>query len=391
MTLGTNVSGSDLIFLSAVTPAVTGFSFRANDKGASKVDPASAQLTIDGKAAALTSKKTATGDATDFTYVASPAFALDTDHTYSIEVKDTVGSKVTDQGKFRIASFKVGLNFGTDQTGATSTLQATDVAGVPAVAQANWNNLSGLASAADANGNPTPTPLQSDQGANAYTTISVTWEANGTWASTGAGEENNGFTGADQILMTGYLDTGDATTTKVTLTNVPPEFTALGYDVYVYTLGGAPGDGGGYRIVDPKGTVLKDYVLFTNPTNPSSYVEVPQTGGRGVGNYIVFKSLKAPAIVVEATTQSPQGGGAEHRAPLNAIQLVPSPASPTPSGVNLAVARSANNLVIQWTPTGGTLESTPSLSGAPTWTAVGAANPATIPIGTANVFYRVRQ
>src|SRR5262249_40904427 len=158
---------------------------------------------------------------------------------------------------FKIGSFKVGLNFGIDQS--TATLQPTDVAGVPAVAQAYWNNLSGQASAPDANGVPTPTVALSDQGANAYTTINVTWDSNGTAASTGAGQENNGFAAGtpDQVLMTGYLDTGDATTSKVTLTGIPPEFTGSGYDVYVYTLGGSAGDGGGYRIVSTNGTVLK--------------------------------------------------------------------------------------------------------------------------------------
>jgi hypothetical protein len=189
--------------------------------------------------------------------------------------------------------------------------------------------------------------------------------------------------------MSGYLNTGDATVTTVTLTNIPPEFAVLGYDVYVYTLGDNPGDGGGYRIVDPTGTVLKDFVLFTNPAKPSTYTEVPQTGGRGTGDYIVFSGLKAPAIVVQASTQSPQGAGSEHRAPINAIQLVPSP-QPV-AGLTLSVAVSGKNLVIQWTPTGGTLQTTPSLSGTPTWTTVGTANPATITIGTTNAFYRVQQ
>jgi hypothetical protein len=58
---------------------------------------------------------------------------------------------------------------------------------------------------------------------------------------------------------------------------------------------------------------------------------------------------------------------------------------------NVSLARSGNNLTVQWSPAGGTLESTPSLSGAPVWTAVGAANPATIQIAPGNRFYRVRR
>jgi hypothetical protein len=245
-----------------------------------------------------------------------------------------------------------------------------------------------MASATDANGNPTPTSLQSDQGANAFTTITVTWSANGTWASSGAGgPDNNAFPdGPDKVLMSGYLDTGDATTTTtVALTNIPPEFTALGYDVYVYTLGDSAGDGGGYRIVDTKGTALKDWVLYTNPKTPSTYVEVPQTGGRGTGNYIVFKGLTAPAITVQASTQSPQGGGTEHRAPINAIQLVPSPQPVGPP--TLSAAKSAAGLVLTFT---GKLQSAPAVTGP--WTdAANVTSPALIPTSGNLQFYRAKQ
>jgi hypothetical protein len=54
-------------------------------------------------------------------------------------------------------------------------------------------------------------------------------------------------------------------------------------------------------------------------------------------------------------------------------------------------SRSGSNLTIQWAPAGGTLESSPALGPAAVWTAVGTANPATVPIGVANTFYRVRQ
>src|SRR5207249_5594646 len=40
VTLGTTVSGSDRLFLSAINPSILTFSFRANDKGLSIVNPA---------------------------------------------------------------------------------------------------------------------------------------------------------------------------------------------------------------------------------------------------------------------------------------------------------------------------------------------------------------
>lgn len=392
VTLGTTVSGGDVMFLSAVNGSVNGFSFRANDKGASVVDPSTAKLTIDGLAAPVTYKKS--GDATDFTHTFTSAIALDTQHTYAIEVKDTLGNKVTDAGNFKIGSFKIGLNFGVpgadDQANdSLSTLAATDVAGVPAVAQGYWNNLTGKSSALDADGNPVPVVALSDQGANAYTTVTVTWDSNNTWASTGVGEENNQFPdGPDKVLMTGYLDTGDATTTKVTLNGIPSAFTAgNGYDVYVYALGGVAGRGGGYRIVSTNGTVLNDYILYTTPANPTTYKEVaPAAGARADGTYMIFKNLHASDIVVEATSKAPQGSGSPARAPINAIQLMPSKSGGATGGSFTSVTKSGNNIVLVWT--GGSLETADAVTGP--WTPSTAASPATIPITGAKKFYRVK-
>src|SRR5438552_18897233 len=53
VTLGTTVSGSDRLFLSAINPAILTFSFRANDQGLSIVNPTSAKLTIVGQLVTL--------------------------------------------------------------------------------------------------------------------------------------------------------------------------------------------------------------------------------------------------------------------------------------------------------------------------------------------------
>ena len=59
--------------------------------------------------------------------------------------------------------------------------------------------------------------------------------------------------------------------------------------------------------------------------------------------------------------------------------------------IELSVSRSGDNLTIEWTG-GGTLEFSPTLGSAAAWTAVaGASSPATVPIGAANGFYRVRE
>jgi hypothetical protein len=65
------------------------------------------------------------------------------------------------------------------------------------------------------------------------------------------------------------------------------------------------------------------------------------------------------------------------------------PGGPT-EGTTLTASRSGTTMTINWAPTGGTLESTPSL-GTPNWTDVGAENPATITIGPNHQFFRVRR
>lgn len=101
VTLSTNRPGTDIFFLSAINPTAGRFTFRATDKGASVVDPVSAKLTLDGQTVGLTSQKS--GDATDFSYTISPRLTPGSDHTYTIEVKDTLGARVTDTGTFRLA------------------------------------------------------------------------------------------------------------------------------------------------------------------------------------------------------------------------------------------------------------------------------------------------
>jgi hypothetical protein len=228
--------------------------------------------------------------------------------------------------------YSIGLNFGADEpnTSKGGTLAATDKAGVPSVAQVNWNNLS------PQNGTNVTGIVADKNGAAQATTVTVSWNCNNLWSSTGRGEENNKFTGPDKALLTGYLDTANATTSKVSILNVPAELTAKGYDVYVYAMGGVGGRGGSFRIWDAStGLVIRDSIRAQSPTNATEYIEVPTNLGAtgnnastlsfGVGNYLVFRGLTAPNIIVEARTALAGGGvgfSGTPRAPINAIQLV---------------------------------------------------------------------
>jgi len=104
VTLGTTVSGGDLLFLSSVDPTYNSFTFRATDKGASIVDPNSAKLTIDGQNAPLIASPKVV-DSTDFSYHATVPFPPNSDHTYTIQVKDTLGNPVSTTGTFRTDNY----------------------------------------------------------------------------------------------------------------------------------------------------------------------------------------------------------------------------------------------------------------------------------------------
>jgi hypothetical protein len=218
------------------------------------------------------------------------------------------------------------------------------------------------------------------------TTVTVSWVSNNTWASTGRGEENNRLVGADRALMLGYLDTANATTTSVTITNIPSELTSNGYDVYVYALGGVGGRGGGFRVLDAATkAVLKDYVRVVSPTNSSTFIQVPTDPPRTnhfPGNFMVFTDIKAPAIIIEATTAGGLGLSGTPRAPINAVQLI----AVEPEGAVVTIQRTATGLSISFT---GTLESADVITGP--WTPVTGASPlAVTPTGAAK-FYRSRQ
>jgi hypothetical protein len=201
----------------------------------------------------------------------------------------------------------ISVNFGTDR--ANATLLPTDVTGV--VPAANWNNeagaVGGPAALVDADGSLTP--------------VTVQWSSQlGTWATSGLGEENNGFAEPDRTMMMGYLDT-DARATTVTIVGLGPEFTGPGYDVYVYALGGvAAGRGGDY-------TIAGQTLIGDSDTFPSTFNEDFGVDHTDVGNYLVFRGLTDPDFTLSAVGTTPVGGTV--RAPINGIQIVsiPEPAT----------------------------------------------------------------
>ena len=211
------------------------------------------------------------------------------------------------------ASSSIGLHFGADEPpGVGSALASSDVAGV--FQQSNWNNLSGnVGSAAglvsDAHGTPSST------------SVSVTWSSPNTWSSTGRGEENNGFFGPERTLMSGYLDTTDNTAGQatVTISGLGPEFTAAGFDVIVYCLGGVGGRGGAY-------TIDSTTKFGSAPFFPSVQDEDPGIDLNDTGTYLRFSDLHHSSFTLTANADATLFPGlVNFRAPINGLQIVARP------------------------------------------------------------------
>jgi hypothetical protein len=209
----------------------------------------------------------------------------------------------------------LGLKFAaTDPDAATSSLLPEEIAGV--VPQANWNNLTG-ATGTDVGS------LEYDNGGTATpSAATVTWTSPNTWRS-GA---NNAFPdGPDRKLVSGYLDTGNtaANGINITVNNIDPVFASAGYDVYVYFVSDSTANrGGAYTLNDGNTNVVK---YGSTMAAPSAFVEDPGTDQNLSldGNYLRFRQLTGTSVTLKTDTTLTTPNGT--RAPINAIQIVPSP------------------------------------------------------------------
>ena len=203
----------------------------------------------------------------------------------------------------------IAINFGADRTDGT-------VSGAAGVFETvNWNNKEG------ANGDNADLVVD-DAGSSSASSAKVSWTSNGTWASTGAGEENNTAPpGDDRNLMTGYLDTNATDPATVTVTGLDSAFTDNGYSVVVYMNGGVQGRGGQYT--------------YSGASKIASghLVDVTAFDGtyKGGEDFAIFTELTDADFTISATPDT----GNPARAPINGIEIV-AIAVPEPGSIVLA-------------------------------------------------------
>ena len=171
-------------------------------------------------------------------------------------------------------------------------------------------------------------------------------------------------------MMTGYLDTDNATTSTVAISDLPDELAS--YDVVVYALGGTAFRGGLYWVEDSEGNTLTDKKVGDSDRSPSGYLEDPGVNHSDSGNYLMFSGLSAANIVVVASTAADPG----ERAPINGVQLVSlvSAGADGAAAPTLSIARNADGtLTVTFE---GRLQGAPTVNGP--WRDSGVTSPVTI-------------
>jgi hypothetical protein len=183
---------------------------------------------------------------------------------------------------------------GSGGVGATTVMGLGETAGV--VSASNWNSF--LIQTSPTTGGASG--LLNDAGAT--TAASLTWSYNNPWSI------NVTDTAGNNRMMRGYLDSGAATTTMVSFSNIP---FAL-YDVYVY----ADGDNG-VELRSGSYTIGATTLINTDAANTNFSGTFTQGA-----NYVKFSNLAGASFTLNAT---PVAGPTSPRAPVNAIQIVEVP------------------------------------------------------------------
>jgi hypothetical protein len=171
----------------------------------------------------------------------------------------------------------------------------TESAGV--VARTHWNDAHLNAGSLSA--------LVDDTGSS--TGASVAWASNNTWSTSIPDTPGN------NRMMKAYLDTTNASTTTVQVSNLPASFTK--YDVYVYF----DGDNGGEArtAIFKIGSAL---ISGTDGAGKNFSGAFTLASGGSEGNYVLFPDATGNSFTISATP-GPSSGGTK-RASVNGIQVI---------------------------------------------------------------------
>lgn len=203
----------------------------------------------------------------------------------------------------------IGINFSSirgQEAGVARTLPATAYAGVPEVAQKNWNQTSALNVASQSTLNigsiltPNAGKLVDSRGDE--TEVGLSFMMNNSWNI-----DNEQLTPYGS-LFAGYLDTNSVNNASVTLSNIP----FASYDLYVYL--GAGNVGSTQKITD--GQTTYSFSTAARVSDAGTYLQTRDTGeGYPSANYAKFEGRTSSSATVTFLRGSSNGG-------INAVQIV---------------------------------------------------------------------
>lgn len=204
----------------------------------------------------------------------------------------------------------IGINFNSirGQEGNTArSLPATAYAGMPEVAQKNWNQTGALNIVSKATrdissiASPSPEVLVNSRGEP--TPVELSFTMNNTW------NINNEKLTPYGSLYAGYIDTNASNNASVTLSNIP----YASYDVYVYL--GAGGTGATQKITD--GATTYSFTMVARTSEAGTYLLTSDTGENYPdANCAKFSAKTGSSMTVTFLRGSANGG-------IVGLQIVP--------------------------------------------------------------------
>ena len=246
-----------------------------------------------------------------------------------------------------IPAASIGLNFrggvGGSPDSPGGTLAATEVAGVPAFAQANWNNLS-LASDGNADGTAPNAQSKRDSTGATISSLQLWWNAPNTWAvsstipTTPNGRLMNGYLDSNGVVPAGPVTDLRATAGAqpcVSIAGLPADLIVGGYKVIAYAdIGSTSNKVNSYWLTGNSGrnpasvaqeTTLTPRIFLRDASNFSgTFTRATSTADAGgatfAGNYIQFDSRTEDGFTLRTEEVSPLSG--TMRVAVNGLQVV---------------------------------------------------------------------
>lgn len=197
--------------------------------------------------------------------------------------------------RLQIKANPISINF----AGAGSLMGGSESAGV--IAETNWNNAQTASGSGlwltDATGKPSG--------------ATVVWSANGTYNTTVSDTAGN------NRMMRNYLDTGNTTTTTVTVSGLMAN--PNGWNVYVYFDGSNTETREGKYTISGAGITTASILGFdtANVDFGGSFIQASNSPG----NYVLFSIPNVSGFTLSATPIN--DSDSYPRAPVNGIQIIP--------------------------------------------------------------------